>query len=129
MTIPYLPNSMHEMMKRRVTKFLRDRATIERQRDLYDQYGQAMDSWEIMETAVPCRVLPYETTREGAQIIGEGERLLDIVEITLPVGTVIQGDYRVTLATGEQYHVRELRSAATDKLFISVLAFREVERE
>ena len=127
MSIEYLPNGMHTIMRRRVARFLRDTCAIEKQNATQDKYGQITGAWEVTEADVPCRVLPYQIAREGAQIIGEAERLIDIVEITLPVGTTIQGDYRVTLSTGEQYHIRELRSAATDKLFITVLAFREVE--
>lgn len=108
-----------------LAKSLTDTCTIERERTLQDVYGAREHSWEVVADGVNCRLIQGgEANSTGAQRSGDREVLEEEYKVSLPWGTDIGADYRLTV-NGVRYLVVRVEQALTDDVMTMALVVRD----
>ncbi len=107
------------------SRWLTDRALIERETVTIGALGDAIREWETVASDVPCRVIIARRSDLSASgIAADREMLTHSCRIVFPAGTSVGVDMRVTV-DGEAYHIVRVEDALTDDIFTQVIGVRE----
>lgn len=123
--MPKLKASTIKRIQKTVNEFLSETCDIESSVDgATGSMGQKLQSWELVSTGVSCRVIRAGTRTSGdAGIQGGRETIEDTVRIILPVGTVVDVDYRIIVGS-RSYQVVGIQDDLSDAVDVSVIGKR-----
>lgn len=113
------------LMRQRVNALLTDTCLIERESSGVGTMGQPLHQWDVVASAVPCRVITgARRAGAGYQNIGSTESMIERFRLITPAGTVFAVDDRVTLADGTVYQVVEVVDQLTDAVDTQAIIVR-----
>lgn len=94
-----------------------DTCTIERRTVSTDEYGAPSETWTVVASDVPCRVMlaQREFPRAEAGAVGAQEAMPEVYRLSCPWGTGLQPEDRVTV-NGGTYRITKLLTAASETL-------------
>ena len=104
-------------IRRIVEGMMTGRCTIERQQDSRGSIGQIAHTWEIVSQDTHCRLITSKgATLPATEVFADRITMEDTYTISLPVGTEISVDYRVTVndTTWRVANVLDNRTDRTD---------------
>lgn len=105
-------------------RWLIDTCTIEKQDLAKDVFGAPVVRWTTVAMGVKCRVITAgRQVQSQVQEIGAQETLRDMFKISMPAGTEVDVDYRITV-NDVTYSVVQIEGALTDEFFRQVIAIR-----
>lgn len=112
-------------IRKTVNKYLPETCDIESSVDgATGSMGQKLQSWETVATGVSCRVIRAGNRTSGDTAIQGGrETIEDTVRIILPVGTVVDVDYRIVIGN-RSYQIVGIQDDLTDAVDVSVIGKR-----
>lgn len=105
-------------------RFMKERALIEREANSRDALGGMAHDWEITAEDVPCRMITSKgATLPGTGIVADREIMEDTYTISLPVGTVLETDYRITV-NAKRYNVVRVVDGRTEAADVQAVLIR-----
>lgn len=115
-----LPSAALAQMRAAAESLMTDTCTIEARRATVGEHGEPTEEFEVIETAVPCRVITLGSRFKEAQdnpATMARETQTDAYRLVVPHDTALDVDQRVTLASsGEVYDVADLLVGRTDEV-------------
>jgi head-tail adaptor len=119
-----LPSTILNQLRTTVNRWLTETATIERQTESRGVYGEQVHDWETVASGVACRVINAGNSNAGNnQQFGNQELMMDRYKIVMPTGTVVDVDYRITVA-GRVYDVVAIVDDRTDSTDVQAIVSR-----
>lgn len=113
---------MLERIRANAVKWLEDKARIEREVVATGSMGEAVRTWHVSAVDVPCRVIRATAGRGDAHsMAGDVESLPEEYRVSLPPGTAVGVDYRLTIR-GQVYQVVRAEAEFTGAVFTTVIA-------
>jgi hypothetical protein len=112
-------------IREQVGRNLPDRALLEVEQGTTGSYGEPLHAWQVVESDVPCRLLPVGRgggSSGAAQQLGMQETIVQTRRLILPTWVSVGVDYRVTIRN-EAWHVVGLLGGS-DAVFVEVLVKR-----
>lgn len=105
-------------------RWMTDTCTIERQADSVGSLGQVLDSWQIVSTGTACRLITSKgATQPSTTVMADRLTLEDTYRISLPMGTVLNADYRITIGTSV-FRVASVLDGRTDSADVQAVLVR-----
>ena len=110
-----LTDQMHAIILAVTLRAMKDRCTIEKLADSVGSLGQHLTGlWQVTASNVPCRLITSKgATLPAVGVFADRTTMDDTYTISLPVGTVLAADYRVTV-NGTVWRVAAVLDARTD---------------
>ena len=119
-----LPSTILNQLRTTVNRWLTETAIIERQTESRGVYGEQVHDWETVASGVACRVINAGNSNAGNnQQFGNQELMMDRYKIVMPTGTVVDVDYRITVA-GRVYDVVAIVDDRTDSTDVQAIVSR-----
>lgn len=109
--------TMMKQIKSATRKFHSQTCLIEEQSaSTVGELGEQLHSvWNVVQDNVPCRIITIgRQSGSAGQMVGEQESLVDSYRLSVPAGTPLGVDMRVTI-DGLTYHVVNILTARTDE--------------
>lgn len=101
-------------IRRIVEGMMSDTCTIEREQDSRGSLGQMAHTWEIVASAVPCRLITSKgATLPATEVFADRIAMEDTYTISLPVGQELAADYRIKI-NGLAFRVAKVLDNRTD---------------
>lgn len=105
-------------------RWMTSTCTIEREAESFGAFGEPIHTWEILSSGTACRLI----TSKGANspqlaVVADRETMEDTYRISLPVGTTLATDYRITTG-GNVYNVVAVLDGRTDSADVQALLVR-----
>jgi hypothetical protein len=112
------------IVRRNVDEILTDTCTIEQQTGITGLMGEPLDSWEVIASDVPCRVIRAKVPNASSQtVVGSQEAMVELYRLECPYQTVFAVDNRVTV-NGAVYQVVQVEDKLTDSAFAGAVVTR-----
>lgn len=104
-------------MKSVTGKFLTDTCTIEQRSLAVGEFGQPVEAYTVVSTSVACRVINLSQSglRAQAETVAGREAIGEVYRLICPAGTALEADQRITLSSGDVYHVVDVLLNRTDE--------------
>lgn len=120
----YLTSQMRAIIRAQVLSQMTSRCTIEREANSRDAIGGMTHDWEITASNVACRMITSKgATLPGAEIVEHRETMEDTYTISLPYGTALETDYRITV-NGAAFNVVRVVDGRTDAADVQAVLVR-----
>lgn len=100
------------MMRRNTARFLKDTCVLKRPQNVQDELGGSTNTFEIVNAALACRVLPLND-RGRNFTVGEGEQGRTYFRLIAPWDTEIGDGWQVEVA-GITYEIQQVEAVHTD---------------
>lgn len=110
-------------IRRVVGQFLTDTCTIEREALTTGEYGQPTHSWELVASAVPCRLLMIKRDGSGVVTAADQETMQEQYSLIVANTVTLDANYRVTVG-GIEYDVVRLETSLTDEAYHKAIVAR-----
>lgn len=105
--------------------YLNETALIERRNITISPIGEAVETWVVTASSVPCRVIRGEHSRRDlTSTAGAREHLQEMYRVALPYNTTVGIDYRITVGE-DVYTVVGMQGDLTDPVFIMVVVTKK----
>lgn len=96
--MPYLTPQMRAMIRANTLAQMTDSCLIEREQNARGSMGQIAHTWETVASNVPCRLITSKgATLPATEVYANRVTMEDTYTISLPVGTDVSVDYRITV--------------------------------
>jgi len=120
-----LTDQMHAIILAVTLRAMKDRCTIEKLADSVGSLGQHLTGlWQVTASNVPCRLITSKgATLPAVGVFADRTTMDDTYTISLPVGTVLAADYRVTV-NGTVWRVAAVLDARTDAADVQAVLMR-----
>lgn len=120
----FLTPQMLASIRAATLRAMTDTCLIERLADGVGRMGQVAQMWETVGSNVSCRLI----TSKGASlsqtdVFANRVTMEDTYTISLPVGTVLATDYRITV-NGSVYRVASVLDGRTDSADVQAVLIR-----
>jgi hypothetical protein len=123
--MPYLSTQQLAVIRRITEKAMKDVCRIERLANAVGTMGQPLtDAWEVVSEDVPCRLITSKgATLPATDVYADRITLEDTYTISLPVGTTLAADYRITINT-TTWRVASVLDGRTDAADVQAVLLR-----
>jgi len=121
----YLSPQMRAIIRQHTQAQMTQTCTIEKLADSVGSLGQHLTGlWQVTASNVPCRLITSkEATLPAVGVFADRTTMDDTYRISLPVGTVLAADYRVTV-NGTVWRVAAVLDARTDAADVQAVLMR-----
>jgi hypothetical protein len=123
--MPFLTGQMRAIIRRQVEKQMTDRCLIERLADSRGSLGQPLQGiWETVGSNIPCRLITSKgATLPQTDVYADRVMMEDTYTISLPVGTQLALDYRITVGS-TSWRVATVLDGRTDAADVQAVLLR-----
>lgn len=122
--MPYLSPQMLAIIRRVTLKAMTASCTIEREANSVGTFREPTHVWEIVAANVACRLITSKgATLPMTDVFAERVTLEDTYTISLPVGTVLAADYRITVGA-TVWRVASVLDGRTDAADVQAVLMR-----
>ena len=109
-----LSPQMRAMIRQVAERMMSSTCLIEKEQDSRGSLGQSMHTWQIVASAVRCRLITSKgATLTAVEPFADRITMEDTYTISLPVGTEIGVDYRITVGS-VVFRVANVKDNRTD---------------
>lgn len=120
----YLTSQMRAIIRAQTLAQMTDTCTIERLADSVGSLGQVQDAWVIVSTGTACRLITSKSLSQGqTSVMADRITMEDSYLISLPVGTVLNADYRITIGAAV-FRVASVLDGRTDSADVQAILIR-----
>jgi hypothetical protein len=119
-----LSNQMKAMIRATVRAMMTDRCLIEREANGRGTLGQPVHAWEVVGEDVPCRLITSKgATLPQTDVYADRVTMEDTYTISLPIGTQVSVDYRITV-NSVTWRVATVLDGRTDAADVQAVLLR-----
>lgn len=119
-----ISNQMRAFIRAATLRTMTDRCMIEREANSRGTFGQSSHAWEVVGEDVPCRLITSKgATLPATDVYADRVTMEDTYTISLPVGTVLAVDYRITV-NGTTWRVASVVDGRTDSADVQAVLLR-----
>lgn len=120
----YLTSQMRAYIRAQTLNQMTATCTIEREANSRGSMGEMVHVWEVVTSSVRCRLITSKgATLPQTDVYADRVTLEDTYTISLPVGTVLAADYRITVGT-TVWRVASVLDARTDSADVQAVLLR-----